>query len=421
MPQSGKEIYEMSYEDDVIVGLDIGTTKVCAIIGRVNEYHGIDVIGVGTSPSRGLRKGVVVNIESTVNSIVTAVEKAELMAGVEVRSVYAGIAGGHIEGINSRGVVAVSSKGKEITEAEVERVIDAAKALALPMEREVIHVIPQEFIVDSQEGIKDPIGMSGVRLEAEVHIVTGAVASAQNIVKSVNRAGYAVNDIVLEPLASALATLKDDEKELGVVLIDVGGGTTDVLVFINGSIWHTCVIAMGGNHVTSDISIGLRTPINAAEEIKKKWGVARSDLVKPDEFVDVPSVGGRNPTRLPRQVLAEIIQPRMEEIFFLVKEELERKNFKESLAGGVVLTGGACLLEGTDKVAEDVFQMPVRIGRPYNINGLYEEVSSPEFATGVGLVLYGLHARPESFMENRGAGLFTNIKKRMAAWLGEFF
>jgi len=411
----------MSYEDDVIVGLDIGTTKVCAIIGRVNEYHGIDVIGVGTSPSRGLRKGVVVNIESTVNSIVTAVEKAELMAGVEVRSVYAGIAGGHIEGINSRGVVAVSSKGKEITEAEVERVIDAAKALALPMEREVIHVIPQEFIVDSQEGIKDPIGMSGVRLEAEVHIVTGAVASAQNIVKSVNRAGYAVNDIVLEPLASALATLKDDEKELGVVLIDVGGGTTDVLVFINGSIWHTCVIAMGGNHVTSDISIGLRTPINAAEEIKKKWGVARSDLVKPDEFVDVPSVGGRNPTRLPRQVLAEIIQPRMEEIFFLVKEELERKNFKESLAGGVVLTGGACLLEGTDKVAEDVFQMPVRIGRPYNINGLYEEVSSPEFATGVGLVLYGLHARPESFMENRGAGLFTNIKKRMAAWLGEFF
>jgi len=421
MPQSGKEIYAMSYEDDVIVGLDIGTTKVCAIIGRVNEYHGIDVIGVGTSPSRGLRKGVVVNIESTVNSIVTAVEKAELMAGVEVRSVYAGIAGGHIEGINSRGVVAVSSKGKEITEAEVERVIDAAKALALPMEREVIHVIPQEFIVDSQEGIKDPIGMSGVRLEAEVHIVTGAVASAQNIVKSVNRAGYAVNDIVLEPLASALATLKDDEKELGVVLIDVGGGTTDVLVFINGSIWHTCVIAMGGNHVTSDISIGLRTPINAAEEIKKKWGVARSDLVKPDEFVDVPSVGGRNPTRLPRQVLAEIIQPRMEEIFFLVKEELERKNFKESLAGGVVLTGGACLLEGTDKVAEDVFQMPVRIGRPYNINGLYEEVSSPEFATGVGLVLYGLHARPESFMENRGAGLFTNIKKRMAAWLGEFF
>ncbi|MGQ9614815.1 MAG: cell division protein FtsA [Spirochaetota bacterium] len=411
----------MSYEDDAIVGLDIGTTKVCAIIGRVNEYNGIDVIGVGTSPSRGLRKGVVVNIESTVNSVVTAVEKAELMAGVEVRSVYTGIAGGHIEGINSRGVVAVSSKGREITEAEVERVIDAAKALALPMEREVIHVIPQEFIVDSQEGIKDPIGMSGVRLEAEVHIVTGAVASAQNIVKSVNRAGYAVNDIVLEPLASALATIKDDEKELGVVLIDVGGGTTDVLVFINGSIWHTCVIAMGGNHVTSDISIGLRTPINAAEEIKKKCGVARSDLVKPDDFIEVPSVGGRNPTRLPRQVLAEIIQPRMEEIFFLVKEELERKNFKESLAGGVVLTGGACLLEGTEKVAEDVFQMPVRIGRPYNISGLYEEVSSPEFATGVGLVLYGLHARPESFMENRGAGLFTNIKKRMAAWLGEFF
>ena len=411
----------MSYDDDVIVGLDIGTTKVCAIIGRINEYEGVDIVGVGVAPSRGLRKGVVVNIESTVNSVATAIEKAELMAGIEVKSVFAGIAGGHIEGINSRGVVAVSTRNREISELEVERVIDAAKALALPMEREVIHVIPQEFVIDNQDGIKDPIGMNGVRLEAEVHIVTGAVASAQNIVKSVNRAGYTVNDIVLEPLASAMATLKDDEKELGVVLIDIGGGTTDVLIYLNGSIWHTNVLAMGGNHVTNDISIGLRTPVNAAEEIKHKWGIALSGMVEPDEIIEVPNVGGRNPNRMPRQILAEIIQPRMEEIFFLVKEELDKKDFKELLAGGIVLTGGASQLEGCDKLAEDVFGMPVRIGTPAGINGLIEEVTSPEFATGVGLVHYGVKVQPESYMENRGAGLFNNIKHRMSNWLGEFF
>jgi cell division protein FtsA len=411
----------MNYDDDVIVGLDIGTTKVCAIIGRINEYEGVDIVGVGVSPSRGLRKGVVVNIESTVNSVATAIEKAELMAGIEVKSVFAGIAGGHIEGINSRGVVAVSTRNREITELEVERVIDAAKALALPMEREVIHVIPQEFVIDNQDGIKDPIGMSGVRLEAEVHIVTGAVASAQNIVKSVNRAGYAVNDIVLEPLASAMATLKDDEKELGVVLIDIGGGTTDVLIYLNGSIWHTNVLAMGGNHVTNDISIGLRTPVNAAEEIKHRWGIALSGMVEPDEIIEVPNVGGRNPSRMPRQILAEIVQPRMEEIFFLVKEELDKKDFKELLAGGIVLTGGASQLEGCEKLAEDVFGMPVRIGTPVGVSGLVEEVMSPEFATGVGLVYYGMRVLPESYMENRGAGLFNNIKHRMSNWLGEFF
>jgi len=411
----------MYHEDDIVVGLDIGTTKVCAIIGRINEYGTVDIVGVGVSPSRGLRKGVVVNIESTVQSVATAIEKAELMAGNEVKSVYAGIAGGHIEGINSRGVVAVSSKSREITPEEVERVIDAAKAIALPMEREVIHVIPQEFIVDNQEGIKDPVGMSGVRLEAEVHIVTGAVASAQNIVKSVNRAGYMVNDIVLEPLASALATLKDDEKELGVVLIDIGGGTTDVLVYLNGSIWHTNVISMGGNHVTNDISIGLRTPINAAEQIKREWGVALSELVSPDEVIEVPSVGGRSPTQIPRQILAEIIQPRMEEIFILVKNELERHEFRNMLAGGVVLTGGASILDGSEKLAEQIFEMPVRIGIPTGIGGLLDEISSPEYATGVGLVLYGLNTQPIRLMENRGTGLFSNIKKRMADWFGEFF
>jgi cell division protein FtsA len=411
----------MSYIDDIIVGLDIGTTKVCSVIGRVNEYNSVDIVGVGVSPSKGLRKGVVVNIESTVQSVATAIEKAELMAGSEVKSVYAGIAGGHIEGINSRGVVAVSTRSKEITQEEVDRVVDAAKALALPMEREVIHVLPQEFIVDSQEGIKDPVGMSGVRLEAEVHIVTGAVASAQNIVKSVNRAGYAVNDIVLEPLASALSTLKDDEKELGVVLVDIGGGTTDVLVYLNGSIWHTNVISMGGNHVTNDVSIGLRVPIQYAEEIKKKWGIALSELADPGTMIEIPNVGGRKPSQLPRQILAEIIQPRMEEIFFLVKNDLDSKDFKDVLSGGVVLTGGASLLQGTEKIAERVFGMPVRVSIPTGVGGLVEEISSPEYSTGVGLVLYGLNAQPESFMENRGAGLFSNIKKRMVDWFGEFF
>ncbi len=411
----------MYQEEDIIVGLDIGTTKVCTIIGRVNEYGSVDIVGVGVSPSRGLRKGVVVNIESTVQSVATAIEKAELMAGTEVKSVYAGIAGGHIEGINSRGVVAVSTRNKEITQEEVDRVIEAAKAIALPMEREVIHVIPQEFIVDNQEGIKDPIGMSGVRLEAEVHIVTGAVASAQNIVKSVNRAGYMVNDIVLEPLASALATLKDDEKELGVVLIDIGGGTTDVLVYLNGSIWHTSVIAMGGNHVTNDVSVGLRTPVNSAEKIKKEWGIAVSDLVDPNEIIEVPAVGGRKPTQIPRQLLAEIIEPRMEEIFILVKNELEKHEFKDLLAGGVVLTGGASMLDGTEKLAERVFDMPVRIGIPGNVGGLVDEIATPEYATGVGLVLYGLKSQPERYIENKGPGLFSNIKKRMAEWFGEFF
>lgn len=411
----------MSYNDYVLAGLDIGTTKVCAVIGRLNEYGSVDILGIGVTPSKGLRKGVVVNIESTVQSVATAIEKAELMAGIEVKSVFSGIAGGHIEGKNSKGVVAVSNRSGEITAVEVARVIDAAKAIALPMEREVIHVLPHEFIVDSQEGIKDPIGMNGVRLEAEVHIVTGAVASAQNIVKSVNRAGYVVDDIVLEPLASALATLKDDEKELGVVLLDIGGGTTDVLVYKSGSIRHTNVISMGGNHVTNDISIGLRTPVHSAEEIKKKWGVALSELAEPDEMVEIPSVGGRKPTIMPRQVLAEIIEPRMEEIFFLVKEDLERSDLSDTLSGGIVLTGGASLLEGTDKLAGRVFEMPIRIGMPSDIGGLTEEVSSPEYSTGVGLVLYGLNARPERFADGREEGLFMNIKKRMVSLFDEFF
>ena len=411
----------MSYDDYVIAGLDIGTTKVCAVIGRVGEYESIDILGVGSSPSKGLRKGVVVNIESTVHSVASAIEKAELMAGIEIKSVFAGIAGGHITSRNSKGVVAVSTRSHEITPAEVERVIGAAKAIALPMEREVIHVLPHEFVVDSQEGIKDPVGMTGVRLEAEVHIVTGAMASAQNIVKSVNRGGYAVNDIVFEPLASALATLKDDEKELGVVLVDIGGGTADILVYQNGSIRHTGVISMGGNHVTNDISIGLRIPNQRAEEIKRKWGIALSEITDSEEMIEIPSLGGRKPAVMPRQVLAEIIEPRMEEILFLVRENLESKDIKDTLSGGVVITGGASLLEGTGKLAERIFEMPVRIGIPSGIGGLVEEVSSPEYATSVGLVLYGLSMKPEGFTDNRDSGLFSNIKRRMVGLFDEFF
>jgi len=301
-------------DESIITGLDIGTTKVCAIIGQVNQVGGVDILGVGIAPSYGLRKGVVVNIDNTVKSITKAIEEAELMAGVEIDSVYTGIAGGHIKGINSRGVVAISSKTKEITQADVERVIDAARAISIPIDREVIHVIPQEFIVDDQDGIKDPVGMSGIRLESEVHIITGAVSSIENIIKSVHRAGYKVNDIILEPLASAEAVLTDEEKELGVTLIDLGGGTTDIIMFINGSVWHTSVIALGGNHITNDISYGLRTPVQSAEIIKKKYGCAYADLVSEDELIEVESVAGHQSKKVSRKFIAEIIQPRMEKM-----------------------------------------------------------------------------------------------------------
>lgn len=407
---------------NLIVGLDLGTTKICAVIAEHQE-GGIHVIGVGVQPSKGLRKGVVVNIENTIDSVRAAVLEAERMAGVQVGAVYAGIAGGHIKGVNSHGVIAVSRKDKEISAEDVNRVVDAAKAIALPLDREVIHVIPQEFIIDNQDGIKEPVGMSGVRLEAEVHIVTGAVTSVQNIIKSVERAGYAVEDIVLQPLASAEAVLTPDERELGVVLVDIGGGTTDIAIFAEGALWHSSIIALGGNQLTADVAIGLRTPNQEAEAIKQKHGCALVSLTAEGEEIFVPGVGGREPRRVPRRQLAEIIQPRMEEIFELVEAEIKKNGMEEKAAAGVVLTGGASLLAGADQLAEEVLRMPVRIGLPRNLLGLVDVVNSPKFATAVGLVCFGAKARPGGgkprFTHERG--IFNRTLARMREWFTNYF
>lgn len=414
--------WEGQLNSTIAVGLDIGTTKVSVVVGERDANGQIEIKGVGTAPSHGLRKGVVVNIDATVDSIKKAVEEAELMAGLEIRQVYVGIAGGHIEGMNSRGVIAVANKGREITPAEVDRVIDAARAVVIPSDREVIHVLPQEFIVDEQDGIKDPVGMCGVRLEAEIHIVTGSVTSMQNIVKSVHRAGLEVCDIVLQPLASANAVLSDDEKELGCVLIDIGGGTTDMLMYVDGAIWHTGVLSIGGNHLTNDLTVGLRTPAVSAEIIKKKYGCSMRGLVNPAEMIEVPAVGGRGPQRVPRTYLAEILQPRMEEIFNLVNREIRMTGFDELIAAGVVITGGASLVEGTAEVAEQVFKFPVRIGVPRNVSGLKDMVASPIFSTAVGLCQFGLNdlEAKGNFVQPRGR-FFGGLKERVKGWLGEFF
>jgi cell division protein FtsA len=407
---------------NLVVGLDIGTTKICAIVGEIKDESPsrVDIIGIGTSPSRGLRKGVVVNIESTVESIKRAVDEAELMAGVQVNAVYTGIAGGHIKGFNSRGVIAV--KDGEVSKADIDRVIDAAKAVAIPLDQEVLHVLPQEFIVDDQDGIHDPMGMSGVRLEAEVHIITGAVTSAQNIIKSVNRAGLEVLDIILQPLASSEAVLTADEKELGVAMVDIGGGTTDVATYMDGSIWHTAVMGIGGNHLTNDIAIGLRTPTAEAEKIKIRFGCAMTALVKDDETVEVPSVGGRPPRVLSRQLLAEIVEPRAEEIFGLVSREIKRTGYEEMVASGVVITGGTALLDGMVEVAERVLDLPVRRGVPNNIGGLVDVVRSPMYATGIGLIQYTLKHQNRGNVKRFSNGrLFNKVFSRMKDWVKEFF
>jgi cell division protein FtsA len=408
--------------EDLIVGLDIGTTKVCVIIGGYNDSGQLEIIGVGTTPSRGLRRGVVINIETTVRSIAAAVEAAEMMSGREVGSVYTGIAGGHIEGINSRGVVAVTGRGREIAREDVDRVIDAAKAIVIPMDREVLHVIPQEFVVDDQGGIKNPIGMIGVRLEAEVHIITGAVTSAQNIVRCVNRAGFKVNDIVLEPLASSKAVLTQDEKELGVLLIDLGGGTADVLLHLEGAPYHTEVLSIGGDQVTNDLSIMLKTPLDSAERLKKEAGCCYRPLVQADEEVHIPGVGGRPPRTIMRSELLEIIQPRMAEILGMIREQIERKGYLNILGGGVVITGGGSLLAGTAELATDIFNLPARIGYPVKVGGLVEEYYNPIYATGVGLVLAGAARRDVDYMDTSSSEkTFTSVWDRMRNWLKEFF
>jgi cell division protein FtsA len=412
----------MGKDNGVIVGLDIGTTKVCAIVAEKNGNGVVDVIGLGHSPSRGLRKGVVVNIEATVDSIRRAVEDAELMAGVEIRSAFVGIAGGHIKGINSRGVIAIAGKNREVTRQDIERVIDAAKAVALPVDREVIHVLPQEFMIDDQGGIREPLGMTGTRLEAEVHIVTGAVASAQNIIKCANKAGLEVRDIVLQQLASSEATLTPEEKELGCILVDIGGGTTDVAVFVEGSVYHTAVLAVGGDQLTNDIAIGLRTPHPEAESLKRKYGCAMASMTRPDEKIEVPSVGGRRPRILSRQTLCEIIQPRLEELFSLVDREVRRAGYVGRVNGGVVVTGGSSIMEGVPELAEQVFDMPVRRGIPRGVGGLTDVIGSPMYATGVGLGLYGAaHRDRRKFRQVTDRNIFDKVVARMKEWFGEIF
>jgi cell division protein FtsA len=399
---------------NVIVGLDIGTSKVVALVGEITVDGSIEVIGLGSQPSRGLKKGVVVNIESTVQSIQRAVEEAELMADCEINAVYAGIAGSHVRSLNSHGVVAI--RDREVTHGDVEHVIDAAKAVAIPADQRILHVLPQEFIIDGQEGIRDPIGMSGVRLEAKVHIVTGADSAAQNIIKCVQRCGLVVEDVVLEQLASSFAVLTDDEKELGVCLVDVGGGTTDIAVFGNGAIRHTAVIPIAGDQVTNDIAVSMRTPTQYAEDIKIRYACALSQLANPDESIEVPSVGDRPARRLARQTLAEIVEPRYEELFNLIREELRRSGFEEMIAAGIVLTGGSARMEGAIELAEEIFHVPVRLGLPGQVKGLSDVVRSPIYSTAVGLLLY---ARENSAPASRAAALGGNVAgvfERMKSW-----
>lgn len=399
---------------ELIVGLDIGTTKICVVVGEISP-EGVDVVGIGTSPSTGLRKGVVVNIEQTVQSIKKALEEAELMAGCEIRSVYAGIAGSHIKGFNSHGVIAV--KGGEVGPRDIERVIDAAKAVAIPLDREVIHILPQEFIVDDQRGIADPLGMAGVRLEVRVHIVTGAVTSAQNIIRSCHRAGLDVSDIVLESLASSKAVLTGEEREIGVALVDLGGGTTDLAIFANDSIKHTAVLALGGTNLTNDIAFGLRTPMASAEKIKIKYGCALAEMVPKDEVIEVMSVGGREPRRLSRQVLAEICEPRVEEMLALVDQELIRSGMKNQIGAGVVLTGGTALIEGIQELGEQIFNLPTRIGYPDKVGGLKDVVNSPMYATAVGLLMFGAEKEGvEQRFRIRDENVFNRILGRMRKW-----
>jgi cell division protein FtsA len=400
-------------QENIIVGLDIGTTKICAVVGEISGKD-LNIIGIGTHPSIGLRKGVVVNIESTVDSIKKAVEEAELMAGCEISSVYAGIAGGHITGFNSRGIVAI--KGPEITQNDIDRVIDAARAVAIPMDREVIHVLPQEYIVDDQTGIQNPLGMSGVRLEAKIHIVTGAVTSAHNIVKCANRAGLDVCDIVLESLASAEAVLTDEEKELGVALLDLGGGTTDLAIFSEKNIKHTFVLALGGNNLTNDIAIGLRAPITEAEKIKIKYGSCLAQNISSDESIEIPGMGGRKPRKLSRQILGEILEPRMEEIFTLIKREIYRAGMENVIASGLVVTGGSALLQDVSEVAESIFNLPTRLGQPVGITGLVDVVNNPMYATGVGLVLYGAKNQSPKKFRIRDSNIFNRVMTRMKRW-----
>lgn len=403
----------------MIVGLDIGTSKVVAIVGAITSEGTLEIVGIGSHPSRGLKKGVVVNIESTVQSIQRAIEEAELMAGCQIHSVYAGIAGSHIRSLNSHGIVAI--RDREVYALDLERVIDAAQAVAIPADQKVLHILPQEYVIDTQEGIKEPLGMSGVRLEAKVHLVTCAVNAAQNIEKCIRRCGLEVEDIILEQLASSYAVLTDDERELGVCVVDIGGGTTDIAVFTEGAIRHTGVIPIAGDQVTNDIAMALRTPTQHAEEIKIKYACALTQLAGADETIKVPSVGERAPRDLSRQALAEVVEPRYDELFTLVQAELRRSGYEDLIAAGIVLTGGTSKMEGVVELAEEIFHTPVRIGTPQNIHGLTDIVRNPIYSTGVGLLLYGLKQQTGALHKGPRSIQPTGIFKRAKEWIQNNF
>jgi cell division protein FtsA len=406
----------MGKREELVVGLDLGTTKICAVVGEVTP-EGIDIVGVGTYPSVGLRGGVVVNIDQTVHSIRKAVEEAELMAGCEISAVYAGVAGTHVQSLNSHGVIAV--KSREVTQSDIDRVLDAAKTVALPFDRQILHVLPQQYIVDDQEGIQTPLGMSGVRLEAKVHIITGAISAVQNIVKCCERAGLQVQDVVLESLASSEAVLDADEKHLGIALVDIGGGTSDVAIFLDHAIRYSCVVGLGGNHITSDISVGLRTSMDEAEKIKKKFGCALVEWINPQDVIEVGSVGGQKPRQLAQSILTQIIEARVEEIIKIVEWELVRSGYAESLHAGVVLTGGVALLPGIRELAEKVFDMPVRIGIPYRFGGLGDVVKNPIYATATGLLMHAKKRGVRAPLED--PNMFKKILASMKRWFREFW
>lgn len=408
----------MASKQHSIVGLDIGTTNTTVVVADPQPDGTLAVVGVGTAPSRGLRKGVVINIEATVSAIEQAITQAETMYGQEISSVFAAISGSHIKGFNSHGIVGI--KNREVSHDDIERVIEAAKAVAIPLDREVLHVLPQEFIIDEQDGIKEPLGISGVRLEARVHIVTGAVASAQNIVKCANKCGLNVNDIVFAGISSGRAVVSPEEQELGVCVIDIGGGTTEFTVFHHGAVKHTSVVSVGGNHISNDIAAGLRTPIASAEEIKKRYGTAIASLVEKDETIEVPSTGGREARIISKAVLADIIEPRVSEICSLLQRELVRAGVDELLTSGVVITGGGANLAGICQVAEAIFNLPVRVGHPRGFTGLSELISTPDYATAAGLALYGA-ASKGSVRSSTSRGAFSRLMKKAGNWLADHF
>jgi cell division protein FtsA len=407
-------------KDRYLVGLDVGTSKVCAIVGEMVDDGGLDVVGIGVAESRGIRRGVIVNLEAAVDSIKKAVDEAELMAGVEIDAVHLSMAGPHIKGFNSRGVIAVAGKSREITRDDVRRAIEAAKAVSLPAGREILHVLPQDFVVDEQEGIGAPVGLTGARLEVNVHIITGSQTATQNLVACVNRAGVEVIDTVIGQLAASETVLTADEKELGVAVVDIGGGTADLAIFERGSLWHTGVVAVGGEHFTNDIAVGLRTPIPDAEKLKRKSGCALSAMVDEKDTIEVASVGGRKPRLMARRILSEILQPRAEEIFHLVWDEIRRAGYEKSLNSGIVLTGGAAILEGMPEIAEQIFDLPIRRGHPAGVGGLADHVTSPVFATPVGLALYAHRNRPPDHARG-GGNAFSRMTGRLRGIFKEFF